>query len=433
MSVVKPAPIKETASHRAWLRVLVRPHPMAAAAVILSLVIAVLGMPDLIQAHTRVYSPLALCLVLVLWAGIVMVRQKVHLKPGTIDYALFAAFAYFTFRGPNAHTVANAVAGIGLFYLASELAKRREFFEGIISTFTGLTAAAALFGLAELVFFRHNLASDWGVADPDPQNIFPRIGSTLLHPAVFGAFLAMALPVCGYISFAGNSSKIRIFGMASTLLCMLSIPFTFAKGSWLVTSLMGAAFLLLLLRKRDMKKLIFMVVLAVVVLLPLIFLWQPVTRQTMIRLKSSVHGRMLVWGYAWQGIKQNPVFGVGQGKGPASMINMSNLLRKFSLTHAHPAAVDNYYLDYILEEGVVGFALFVLFLILLFYQGARGVFRPGAHRRKLVPVFAGLAAICLDALTFDALVWWSLFICFWVFAGLLNGLASEGRAAAGKL
>ncbi len=419
---------------RASIQLLIRPYPLAAAAVIFSLVIGVVGMPDFIQAHTRIYSPLALCLMLIFWAGIAMFRQKrFHLKLGVIDYALLATFAYFTFRNLNIHAVTNTVCGIGLFYLTSELVRRRKFIRGIFATFTYLAATAAAFGLFELIIFRKNLASDWGTADTDPRQVFPRIGSTLLHPVVFGAFLAMALPVCGYIGFTAGSRRVRILGFASLILCLLSILFTFAKGGWLVTFLIAVAFVFLLFRNRDVKKLAFMAGLIVVVVLPVIFLWQPVSRQTMIRIKSSVHGRTTVWSYALKGVEQNPFFGVGQGKGPISLLGMSSLLQKFSLTHASPAAVDNYYLDYILEEGFAGFLPFLLFLILLFYRGARGLSRPGAHRRMLVPVIAALAALCLDAVTFDALIWWSLFICFWIFAGLLNGLASEGRAAAGKL
>ncbi|MCL6106556.1 MAG: O-antigen ligase family protein [Actinobacteria bacterium] len=215
--------------------------------------------------------------------------------------------------------------------------------------------------------------------------------------------------------------------MVSVILCLLSTLFTFAKGGWLITFFMGAVFVFLLFRDHDVKKLAFMAGMTVVILLPLFFLWQPVSEQTMLRIKSSVRSRTYTWKYAWRGIAQNPLFGVGQAQGPIALVDMSALLEKYYHDHSTPAAIDNYYLEYLLEEGAAGFLPFLLFLVLLFYRGARGLFRP-AHSGMLIPVFAGLAALCLDAVTFDALTWWSLFICFWVFAGLLNGLAAEGRA-----
>ncbi len=430
MSAVRSAPAEESLSLRkTWLRLLVQPYPLAAVAVITALVIAILGMPDLIPAGSRWFTPILLALPLILWAVIIMIRHRRHdIKPGAIDILLLATVTYFTFRNIRLLVLFYAFYGLGLFYLASEITRSQRFLKNVIFAFAGLAFVAALLGLLELVIFRQNLAANFGIGNNDPRAIFPRVGSTLLQPDYFGGFLVMALPVCGYLGLAGNSRNIRIFGLISTLLCLLSVLFTFAKGGWLITFFMGVLFVILLLRQRDLKKLALIAGLAAAILLSLIFLWQPVSGQTMLRIKSSVRSRTYTWKYAWREIAQNPVFGVGQAQGPIALIDMNALLEKYYHDHSTPAAIDNYYLEYLLEEGAAGFLPFLLFLVLLFYRGARGLFRPGAHRGMLVPVFAGLAALCLDAVTFDALTWWSLFICFWVFAGLLNGLAEGGRA-----
>ncbi len=393
-----------------------------------TLVIAVLGMPDLFQTKSRLLSPLLLTLPLLLWADAAIFRQKwSRIRPGIIDFVLLSSFAYFIIRDIKVHTVTNAFFGISIFYLSSQLVQRRRYFTYVIMAFAGLASISSLLALLELAIFKNNLASLFGITYTDPRTVFPRIGSTLLHPVVFGAFLVMALPICGYIYFASGTRKVRIFGLVSTALCILAILFTFAKGSWLIAVLMGAVFSLLLVRNLDLMKLLFIATLAAVILLPLAILWQPVSQQTMIRIKTSVNSRTYMWRYAWRGFEQNQVFGVGQGNGASSLVNMSKVLQIYNQKQAGPSAVDNYYLDFLLEEGLAGFLPFVLFLILLFYRGSAALLKPGHQRQLLIPVFAALAAICLDALTFDALAWWSMFICFWLIAGVLYGLSTPSR------
>ncbi|MHB1361568.1 MAG: O-antigen ligase family protein [Thermoleophilia bacterium] len=413
--------IPESPAEEAWL------YYLAAAAVLSSLVIAVLGMPDLLTSGPRRFSLLLLSLPFILGAGVIALKHRLRdIKPGAIDTALLVAMTYLMIRNIRLVSIEYAVYGISLFYLSSLVVQQQRFLKAIIFTFVSLAAIASLLGAAELFLLQDNLASLF-ISNPDSGTVFHRIGSTLLHPVVFGAFLAMALPLCGFLGIFGTTRKARILGLSSTALGLLAFLFTFSKGGWLVMILMGCVFGLFFIKNRNWPRLLLVAGLVIIViLLPVLLLWQPVTHQTMIRLKSSFVSRRLTWECSIRAAEQNLIFGTGLRMGPSALPALDENIRKFNETHPNLMPVDNFYLSYSLEEGLAGFFPFLLFLILLLMRGAKSLFERGANRALLIAIFASIVGILLDALTFEMFSWWSIYVCFWSMAGMLYGLTMPG-------
>lgn len=422
MNTTRPAAIPAEPNREDWLYIL------ASAAVLSSLVIAILGMPDLLTVGPRRFSLLLLSLPLILGAGLVAFRRRFcDIRPGLVDATLLAAMAYLMLRNVRLLSIEYAFYGIGLFYLSSLAVQQQRFLKAIIFTFASLAAIASLLGGVELLFLPDNLASLY-ISNPDPVNVFHRIGSTLLHPVVFAAFLVMSLPLCVYLGIFGSTRKARTLGYSSSALSLVALLFTFSKGGWLVMFLMACVLGLSLLKYRDWPKVLLGAGLIVLILLPVFLMWQPVSQQTMTRLKTSFRSRAITGEFALRAAEQYPIFGIGLRMGPSALTGFDPRIRKFNETHDNPMPIDDFYISYFLEEGLVGLSPFLLFLILLLLRGARSIFGKAANRALLIAVFASFVGIALDAFTFEIFSWWSIYICFWMLAGMLYGLSGPAVA-----
>ena len=133
---------------------------------------------------------------------------------------------------------------------------------------------------------------------------------------------------------------------------------------------------------------------------------------------------MKSWEAALDAFRDNPFFGVGLKQGADTVWSHLDPETRISLEDGNlQAPVDNYYLNVLLEEGLVGLIIWLAALLAIIIEGVRFVARRTAAAPWALAALVGIASLAINAVTFDALLIWPNYVIFWVTAGLLHGLA----------
>ncbi len=337
------------------------------------------------------------------------------------DVSLLALMAYLQLRNPHFAELEFILTGAGLYFLTARLAQRSDFLRLLVRAIAGLAAATSVWGLLELFLLRNNLYDLYMTALPDTSG-FHRIGATLLHPVVFGAFLVFCLPFCLLLVFMGVSRREQVFAGAATALSLSALLFTGSKGSWIVALLLLTAFLLAFKRRRKLILILSGGAIASVVLWTALFPAQIIGGFES-RLTKSQSERIMEWQIAFSGIKETRFIGVGSRADTTFLAQVDNRARHFHQDAGRYLPVDNFALGFLLEEGGAGFLLLLLFLGSLFFLALRSPGRPRASQPWMLAAAAAMAGLCLNSLTFEIFQWWSMVAVFWLGAGMLRGTA----------
>lgn len=130
---------------------------------------------------------------------------------------------------------------------------------------------------------------------------------------------------------------------------------------------------------------------------------------------ASVTGRTEVYKIAWDLFKKKPILGNGVGSfGPLTSTSPEQLAQ-FGY-----GTVNNEYLEILTETGLVGFLLFLLFII-LYLRELFGSQKNPLNDIGVLCLFLGLLAVFIQYNFFSTLY----IIYIWVFLALLKGSASE--------
>jgi tetratricopeptide (TPR) repeat protein len=135
--------------------------------------------------------------------------------------------------------------------------------------------------------------------------------------------------------------------------------------------------------------------------------------------------RLVIWGMAWQGLKERPITGWGQE-------NFSYVFNKYYkpelwgqeqwFDRAH-----NSYVDWAINAGVLGFALFVSLFFAALWTVARARELPVIERSILIGLLVGFAIH--EVFVFDNIVSWILFFAVLAFVHTLHRRKTAATAA----
>ncbi|MHB1391465.1 MAG: O-antigen ligase family protein [Thermoleophilia bacterium] len=246
-----------------------------------------------------------------------------------------------------------------------------------------------------------------------------RIGSTLAHPVAYAGYLVQAIPFCILAAIKTRSRTGRIFAIVTTCLAALALFLTYSKGSWIVALLMLLAGVIYLFRRwRHVALVVFIVIVLVLSGLVGLF-WQQIHTEASVRTDTSVEYRMAAWRGAVAGIREHPLVGVGLGAGQNELLLRAD--PEWVKVSAGRMAVDNYYLNILLEEGLVGALLWLVVLGLIFREGLSLIRNHGAGYIWGLAAMASIVDILVNCLTFDALLLRPQQVLFWIAAGLIHG------------
>ncbi|MBI5870723.1 MAG: O-antigen ligase family protein [Actinobacteria bacterium] len=381
------------------------------------------GLPFFSTANTY---PLTLLLpVMALGSAIYIVSLRTSIRPGAVDWLLLLFITYILLRnltGPESLITGKYVIyGTGTFYLTALLTVKSErLLKRIIYTVVGLVLLTSAYGLIEyavqknLIFYEFILE-----AVPEPRTGLHRIGSTIAHPVPYGAFIIQALPFSVLIWVSSRQMWLRVAAMATTLLAILALFFTYSKGSWLVGVFIALCMPLFLRSSRRQRYLLPAIVIIGVVAVMLGIFWQQVRSEAEGRSAISVDVRISSWQGAIEGIKESPLFGVGLKQGAAELKKHVDPNLYIGLGKVLP--VDNYYLSLILEAGIIGFVIWMLLVIFLVLEGFRVWHLGGVSQQWALAALLSILGIILNSVTFESMHMWPNFILFWISAGILHG------------
>lgn len=374
------------------------------------------------------YSPLTLLFPFVA-VGVLVYAYilRNELIPGLLDISVFLYGGYLLVRNINGTSSLvlgkYIVFGLGLYYLTTLLASRRENLLRVLTyTLLVLMTATALYGLLEYAVQDNFIYRDFIVdVVRDPTVGLHRIGSTIAHPVPYGAFLLQSLPFAILIWIMATDKWERAAGMAATLLAVLALFFTFSKGSWIVALILAGAALLFYRGGRSRSIILPALVILAVVAFTTVLSWQQVRFETETRAEGSVDVRLVGWKAAIDGIAEHPAVGVGLRQGEQEI--KKHIDPDWYELADRPLPVDNYYLSLVLEAGFVGLAIWVAMFSLMLMEGIKVVRNRNPGWQWALASLASIVGISLNAFTFEAMHIWSNYIVFWIAAGIIHGIS----------
>ncbi len=141
---------------------------------------------------------------------------------------------------------------------------------------------------------------------------------------------------------------------------------------------------------------------------------------------SSNAFRIVVWNSTLNGIKANPAFGVGIGNYQINIpLYESKALKNTDWTELrYLNSAHNDYLQILFELGIVGFALFLWFIVEIFIAGAGGIRDAKGELQSILwntALLAGIGSALVTAFFTFNLENPASAMMFWIFAGLLVG------------
>jgi tetratricopeptide (TPR) repeat protein len=338
--------------------------------------------------------------------------------------------------------------------LQSERAVRRVMTYFVIMTYVGCffgllfnygRVGFFLFGpnLLEILFTNMD-ASPWWRANPERQAWIQLVAtlrssremySTVLNSDFFAAFLVMMLPISAAMVFVETALWRRILALVSFLLAVICLMLTNSNDSFMSIAVQVVVFAMLVWRFHSgislSPRFIFTFLGGLAFIgATIVLLMLPRLSNTWDFKSAAIDGRLILWGggwYAWL-YGADPartalnwitiIFGVGPGgyrhffpvqREPQFFDNQINNVT----TYGH-----NHYLDVLLEVGLMGFILFMVFYGMVLVNALRQIAttRNSFFRFYQIALVSALVSIALQNFfspntrwTVSGMTYWSLF------------------------
>ena len=221
-------------------------------------------------------------------------------------------------------------------------------------------------------------------------SIQTRASGTFTNPVFFAAFLCMMLPLCVHCVLFLRTRYLRVFGIVCLALCAGGIAASYSRGPYLALAVCFAV--MLFYGRRYAWKLLCGAAGALLIV-------AAAASGVFRRLLTVFNGRDLsvrthadIWRACVQMLRGHWLFGYGTGVGGVRQTLQS--VYGIAQPHAH-----NILLEILLENGLIGLALFLCSLALFLRGLLRLARRGGEARRVAVTLLASVAAFAACGMT----------------------------------
>ena len=267
--------------------------------------------------------------------------------------------------------------------------------------------------------------------------------SFILNSDFYAAFLVMLIPIALSMFFVEQRLRYKILALASLLLMFICLIFTNSNDSFIAISIAAPFYLILgwrYVRNWDLSRNFIVTFLTGCLLLVLLLtvLMLPKIAATLDFKQAAFEGRRVLWGggfWPWIYGKHldgsspdfmSIIFGTGPGgyrhyfpwfRRPDFFDQQINNVTTFS---------HNFYLDVLLEQGLIGLVIFVGFVVRVFGDGIRQI-RTTTSRTHLfyqLAVLTGILAISIQSFSSPNNRWAVAGMTYWAMFGLSMGLAA---------
>ena len=226
--------------------------------------------------------------------------------------------------------------------------------------------------------------SVWGLGQlynylPAKHSLFKTTGS-FFNPGPYGGFIALMFPLAlhYWLVYRDKNKTVGYIFLFAGAVCLIVFPATLSRTAWIAT-VAGCMVVMLLNKRFIVKWRLFRrhhkkgvaIGVAILGLLLAVALYGVYHIK-----KDSADGRLLMWKITSRAIGESPVKGTGMGGFPAayakaqmSYFKNGNGSETEKLVAGSPEYAFNEYLQIFLEQGILGFSLFLLLTFLIITNG----------------------------------------------------------------
>ena len=311
-----------------------------------------------------------------------------------------------------------------LFYLGKGIFSSSQNRSKICIVISLCACIVALIGLAELYFGKNvlygYLVDNFFYLRYINQS-YPRPMSTQTHPAVLGSYLLACLPFNFYL-FKSNLPFLKGLGIICALLCTTVIILTFSLGAFL--GLVALASFYLWQRKRIKTMLVFI---SCAVLFILFCSLSNNSNFSQFTFKRVMHVS-LPFGYRAERakmtariLKAHPFSGIGF-KHSRVRFNEYCIERNCQADLDEFKILDNMYLTFLSETGIIGTMGFLFLMVFLFKRGLNRIrnSKNSNQREILQIVLAALVGLLVNMAAYDLFYWSNPLMLFALFCGFIQ-------------
>lgn len=245
-----------------------------------------------------------------------------------------------------------------LIFMINEI-KTEEQLHGVIVAVSVAATIVAVYGIYQY-FGAVDVKEGW-VDSYSNSPIRARAYSLFGNPNIFAEYLVMAIPLTVGIFWSTKRDGVRLLFLAMFLFQMAALVMTMSRGGWLGIAV--AAFVFICLVRKELLLLAIPLMGAAVFVVPANIVNRFMTIFNFA--DSSTSYRFKIWEITETIIRNNFLVGLGLGYRPFKII-YEQYMRDMGVFHAH-----NAFLQIFSEMGVIGFVLFVIFMVSIFVNLAR--------------------------------------------------------------
>lgn len=259
-----------------------------------------------------------------------------------------------------------------------------------------------------------------------------RMMSTHIHPTPLGTYFVAILPLSIALSLKEKKASLKFMFSICGIFNFIGIILTFSRGV-----LLGAfvsIFVMAIFLTKQKKRFLFLVSILLIIIIgfcSFIVHWRYADFY-----RYSLQGLSSKWSYlskicrfiaVGKILREHPFFGLGLGH---FRVMFDRYLPQLANVCGYDTKVaDCMYITLLAETGLIGFAVFILFICSLFKQiKMRLKSLSGNENRLLLICFlSGLIGIMCSFLTYDGLYWRTPSYLFWSYAGILSSLSRRSE------
>lgn len=313
------------------------------------------------------------------------------------------------------------------YYIYSKVVAKPETVHKILSAFVAAMTVCSVFGVLEIY-------QDWSVLSllPSAPHHFGnmvgaladrgvRAQATFGHPILFGAALAMGIPIALYLATLPGTKLRKSYLWLSTMLMFLCIYRTTSRGPWIAVCL-SLAILLIFGQGQIRKYLAVVVLLSATVLVVRPGVWLTVANLYTNTLDpETAQGESYQWRYALYDVAGRALSrDVGRalgGYGPESFYYLG-LEGEFGGKKVRFESCDSSVVELMVDTGYVGLLIVALLLFKTALVAFRDYFRYRLANGLCLVLFSNIAAFVLLMTNVQLFGWGQQSFMLWVLMAL---------------
>ncbi|MDD7362572.1 MAG: O-antigen ligase family protein [Peptoniphilus sp.] len=320
----------------------------------------------LLTVFGYIFLPDILCLLLAYGVfGLYMFRRffrkndpLVVASHETVPYVYFLLMAIQTVTSimisGSLRDMAIHTAGLMLLIMIVNEADDEKRLHEIFSAIAIASTVLALIGIAQYVI-GIDVEEEW-VDKASNGDIRARVYSLFGNPNIFAEYLVMTMPILVGVFWTTKRDSVRLTFIAMFLINLLALFMTMSRGGWL--GLAVAAFVFLFIVRKELLLLAIPISGVVIAALPQTIISR---FMTIFNLRdTSTSYRFKIWEVTGKVIHDHFLIGLGLGHLPFKY-TFERYIRTMPIYHAH-----NTFIQIFAEIGLVGFILFLIFIVAIF-------------------------------------------------------------------